>query len=350
MALGIPPFASALLVGLMIGPFAVPKHVSPSGPVSDATSDPAPTNTQVLLLTLVFQGTISDHAKAEFDAQIRTGLVHDNIEIIRAADECSDDVCMRDAALELGASHAIVITIVSGGRDFRADLRVLPVVDDRANFATNIDCPVCGVDEVGIQLAGKARAIRDWVIADGAWARLRLSGTPSHAEVYIDGERAGDLPYSGELGLGDHEIVVRAPGYHDKRIPFTAITGSVVELSVALVFERVEADATPRWKAPVGGVMTGLGAIGLVTGATFIALDGRPIASRCKDQVNIDADGDCKYQYTSTPAGLGLMLGGAALASVGVALLVIGVRHETQAGRRIGVEVGLDRLMLQVEF
>ena len=352
---------AVLLAHLAIGTLTA----GPSGEPPEPAVESEPAQLRVLLLPPVIEGTLSDQAKTELDARLREGLAHENLELIAATDACSDDLCIRDAARTAGASHAIATTIRSRGRDFHIDLRVLSLRE--ATMAASIDCPVCGVSEAGTQLIAKARAMRDWVLADGMLARVRITGVPEHAQVWIDGEQVGSLPIERELDLGTHEIVVRAEGYVDKPIPLEAIAGSTIELSVALdsvapapvVPEQPIAERapilvdTPRWRLPVGAVLTSVGVVGLATGATFLALDGHAVRSRCRDPINIDADGDCKYRYTSTPAGIALAVGGAALAGVGVTLLILDRRHRAHAtlpGRETKLVVGFDRVLLQVEF
>jgi hypothetical protein len=55
----------------------------------------------------------------------------------------------------------------------------------------------------------EARAYQ--LLGPGPW--LRVAGTPQGAEVLIDGERVGSLPYRAAISSGRHELEVRDTGY-----------------------------------------------------------------------------------------------------------------------------------------
>ena|GEM_PF-2718188 len=49
------------------------------------------------------------------------------------------------------------------------------------------------------------------LLGPGPW--LSVVGTPEGAEVLVDGQRVGELPYRGAIAVGQHEVVVREAGY-----------------------------------------------------------------------------------------------------------------------------------------
>jgi hypothetical protein len=76
-------------------------------------------------------------------------------------------------------------------------------------------------------------------------ARLRPRGTPVHvvsnvrgAQLYIDGESVGPIPYEGNLPVGQHRIEVRAPGYHSHIEQVNLIASAEArEFNIALAAE-----------------------------------------------------------------------------------------------------------------
>lgn len=322
-------------------------------PADVAAEVPVPGERVVLMLPLEVDGELSDLDRRDLVTQMHSGFEHARISVADAASpECSDDACLRAFGREMNADYVISTRISAGGRDYQVRLRTLPVSDERPATSAKIDCPVCGVAEVSDQLAAKARVMRDWILADSEPAELRIEGSPSSAVVRVDQQRVGTLPFSGRLGPGDHEITVSAPKHRSERIPLRALAGSSVELVVDLVIDEPGTDRPKSWGLPVGGTAIGLGVAAVVTGATFIGLDGRAIGSRCDDPTNLDADGDCKFIYTSMPAGVGLTVAGAVLAGVGIGLLVMDLRQRRtgRAAARVALGVGLDRTTLRVDF
>jgi hypothetical protein len=327
-----------------------------------SASPPAATEAVVLMLPLEVEGELSDQARASLLTQMRAGLEHPAISVLEsAAAECSDDACLREFGRASNADYVISTRVSAGGRNYELELRTLPVFGERSATTTKIDCAVCGIAEVSDRLAVKARVMRDWVLADTEPATLSIEGSPASAVISIDGELVGTLPFSGELRPGDHEIIVSAPKYVSRQLPHSAVGGSAMRLVVDLVpvpeiGTEPPVDGHPpakhAWRLPVSGAAIGLGVVALATGATFLALDGRPIGSKCSDPANLDAEGDCKFMYTSLPAGIGLAVGGVVLAGVGIGLLAVELRQRRtgSTAARLGVGVGLDRATLRVDF
>lgn len=72
------------------------------------------------------------------------------------------------------------------------------------------------------------------LLGAGPW--LSLVGTPEGAEVLVDGQRVGELPYRGAAAPGQHEVVVREAGYvkHAQTVSVPDDQSRRVEVKVAL--------------------------------------------------------------------------------------------------------------------
>ncbi|PRQ05380.1 PEGA domain protein [Enhygromyxa salina] len=344
------------LVALVATPSLIVGSWASATPPADEVAPEAPAagDRVVLMLPLEVEGELSEQDRRDLVTQMQAGFEHTRIVLTDSAPPtCSDDACLRAFGREMNADYVISTQISAGDRDYQVQMRALSVHGERPATRAKIDCPVCGIAEVSDQLAAKARVMRDWVLADSEAIELRIEGSPSSAIVSVDQQQVGTLPFSGHLGAGEHEVTVSAPNYISKTVPLRALSGSSVELVIDLEPEPIGGPRVDRaWRLPVAGTAIGLGVAALVTGATFLALDGRPIGSRCNDPANLDADGDCEFIYTSLPAGVGLTVGGAVLAGVGVGLLVVELkqRRTGDTAARVQFGVGLDRASLRVDF
>lgn len=72
------------------------------------------------------------------------------------------------------------------------------------------------------------------LLGPGPW--LNVVGTPEGAEVLVDGQRVGELPYRGAIAVGQHELVVREAGYvkHRESVDVPNQPSRRIERKVAL--------------------------------------------------------------------------------------------------------------------
>jgi hypothetical protein len=72
------------------------------------------------------------------------------------------------------------------------------------------------------------------LLGPGPW--LNVVGTPEGAEVLVDGQRVGELPYRGAIAVGQHEVVVREAGYvkHRESVDVPDQPSRRIERKVAL--------------------------------------------------------------------------------------------------------------------
>lgn len=48
-------------------------------------------------------------------------------------------------------------------------------------------------------------------------AQVTITSTAPHSTVLIDGREMGKSPWSGKVSVGEHEIIIKAPGYRDEK-------------------------------------------------------------------------------------------------------------------------------------
>ncbi|MBC7172616.1 MAG: PEGA domain-containing protein, partial [Polyangiaceae bacterium] len=67
-----------------------------------------------------------------------------------------------------------------------------------------------------------------------AYGRVRIVANVPSATVYIDGDRAGSIPYEGEIPAGEHEIRVSARGMKDWKEDVVVERGQLTPIRVRL--------------------------------------------------------------------------------------------------------------------
>jgi hypothetical protein len=173
------------------------------------------------------------------------------------------------------------------------------------------------------------------LLGPGPWIHVR--GAPAGASVLLDGKPVGVLPYRGALSPGDHDLEVRADGYHAKRqpivIPLEPTTTARIELELtadngkptplATVAEPPRADdylqgdpaltrdeASP-WNYVIGGIL----AAGGVALATI-----EPIQTLSKD--GDCANDECSERYAAGGETALKIGAGALIAAAGVTIMI----------------------------
>jgi PEGA domain len=187
---------------------------------------------------------------------------------------------------------------------------------------------------------------------------LNLVGTPEGAEVLIDGERAGALPYRAAIAAGKHELVVREPGYikHSQTIAIPEDESRRVEVKVALeptpvatqssaVSLGAEQSSPTRssrdssWlAAPVAMGMIGLG---LATVLSVRIATGLQCSEPCLEDRTLRAG--------PTVGGYALSV---ALVGASVTWIVLGMRSDASAGQesQLAAGIGLGQVQLTGSF
>lgn len=186
---------------------------------------------------------------------------------------------------------------------------------------------------------------------------LNVVGTPEGAEVLIDGQHLGNVPYRAAIAPGQHELIVREAGYvkHTQSITVPEDEARRMEVKVALeptpvdtppgavplVVRETSADrhADSSWlAAPVAMGMLGLG---LASVLTVRIVTGLQCSEPCLEDRSVRA--------APTIGGYALS---AALIGASVTWIVLGMQPERPANNDVLVSasVGLGRVQLSGSF
>lgn len=318
-----------------------------------AAEPPKDAQHRVLLLPIQAEGLIGAD-RDTVEERLRSGFEHPEIELLEPTklEPCSDDACMRELGREHDASHVVRVQVTADGRDYVGQIEVLNL--DRELPASTIDasCRICGVAEFNDRLAARAVAARDLIVVTPRVGRLELVGRPLDARVRVDGELRGRLPFSEELPVGRHELIVTADGHFKRVVPIETLAGVEQRLEIELAPKPI-----PEWQRTVGWTALGIGIGSLTTGTVLIGVHGQPAALRCNsdDPSVVDADGDCRWLRRTLGPGVGLTVVGIAAATTGITFIAIdATRRRAHARETSNIEVrpllGLTRIGLWIRF
>lgn len=294
------------------------------------------------VLPIEVVGKLAEHIPRALEDRLAAGLQRGEATVVTAdavrarlpAGGCAGD-CLRDAAIEAGATHLMRATITVEGRDYNIQV-VLVRADTGEQVATSSElCEICGHEELGDRIDDLAGAIRRKISAAVAPPpRLRVVARPDGSVVTVDGEVVGVTPLDVAVAAGEHDVVVHKRGFitHRRRVAF--VDGVVETIDAELGPVPVEAPAPApsrraRYAAPLGWSSIALGLGATAGGVALVALDEQPIRSDCAG-ANVDADGHCKWRYDT-------LAGGVVLTIAGVAAVVLGaivVALDRQRGKR----------------
>lgn len=312
--------ATAIALGLAPLPLVAPlAFAAPPTSDSEATAKAA-------ILPLVVEGELPDADRQTLTTELVEGLQRGSFEVITpdqvsaavGNDDCSKPGCMQKIATQTGATHIVRAVIEVVDRDYAVKIALYDA--EGAKVVTVSDgCEICGVVDVGGLIETQAATMRTKLdaLASGP-ASISIKSVPDGAEVTLDGEPFGITPLDKPIIPGDHVIRVSKEGYIAVQEKRTFVEGARETLDYEL--EKVP-NRLP--KRPWGWASLGVGIAAVGGGVAMTALHDLPykLGGACTgDQV--DADGHCKYLFNTKWYGLGLSLGGAALVTLGVAILI----------------------------
>ena len=257
------------LVAAMIPLWAGPAYAE----LMPAQQSGDPESRAVLLLPLEVAGDIESRARTMFAAALREGFDRStlafrspNDDQVETAIRCSAPACLEALGQSTSATHMIRARVDNKDRIYDIQIEAIDLRTGVIAASSREACEICGIQEVSNQLAGQAAA----------------------------------------LGQKLAEIMARRP------------TLAVVSLPQGA---RVLPEQKRQRNLRIWGAVTLASGLALAgAGVPLIVLHDRQNILRC-DSGNIDADGNCRWTYDTMDVGLGLTLSGAALATVGVALL-----------------------------
>jgi hypothetical protein len=270
----------------------------------DALAEPP----RVFVLPLEVEGAIAKPLRGELATSLTDGLTKPGLELVQSEDAATYVV-------------RVVVKAVDRDLDIRMELReregdtVLAEVDEL--------CELCGRTEAAETMTSLGLALhRRLEIALRPAPVVAVRSEPAGAMVLLDGEPLGTTPVELPVKPGKHELRITKAGYIAQTRSIDLVNGVRESMS----FELQTIPAPERRRRPVrwaiGWTALAAGAASTVTGATLLALHGRPIRSKCHGAA-VDADGTCRYVHSTRVSGAVIGAVGLGLLAAGIALVVM---------------------------
>jgi hypothetical protein len=178
-------------------------------------------------------------------------------------------------------------------------------------------CELCSLVEVEEQLAADLGSLCARLAASADTpGRVRVSAQPRRAWVRLDGHRIGHTPWAGEVAVGEHQLKVGARGHGTQARTLQVFAGiEQREHFELMALSHKRRPAWPGWSSLGIGIALG------IAGTALIAIDGQDWRGRCSGS-NVDANGNCRFAYSTLPFGIALASLGAVSIASGVGLIV----------------------------
>ncbi len=321
--------AIALLVALALPGGPARASAGPAAPPPKSAAGPTTRQEPAAaVLPLSVEGEVSDADRERLQRSLLDGLTRGAFRVIPPADvrskagiegPCSDAACLTKVAEATGASHIVGGTVTIEDRDYRVALALYDGGTGSALARTEEGCEICGIADAEELVATAAATLRTKLeaLARGP-SKLSIASEPAGAVVTIDGEIAGTTPVERELVPGKHVVRVSKEGHISVEREVTLVEG--VEEQIRFTLEKVPSRLPKR---PWGYASLVIGFAALGTGVAFTALHDRPykLGDKCSGD-NVDRRGNCRYLWDTKWYGMAGVLAGAALVTLGVAVLL----------------------------
>lgn len=303
---------------------------------ADAGPTPAP---RVVLLPPRVDPDPDGTLRAEVQAQLRLGLTRGRFDVADAPadlpDPCEGECLVRLRA-DTRADYLVRAAVAVNDRDYRLRLELTRGPQGELAAEADAACEVCGLREFAGVVADQGALLGAKIVAfTRAPPTLLVDTEPTGARVALDGVAVGLAPLELRGEPGKHRVSASLSGYTRAEREVELVPG--VRESLRLSLHR-----SPRaLRLRVGGwIAVAASPLLIGGGAALLAVKDRDFRGRCSGD-DVDAEGDCRFVYTSGPLGLTFLLSGAVLGIVGAVLLA---RTRVRAPRP---QVGLAGLHLR---
>jgi PEGA domain len=295
---------------------------------------------RAVVLAPVWKGDISDVEKITLGASLAASVAAQGYTVVeerlrdatlegdaRLAGCIGTAECKLQLAERLDAQLAVSSTVtrtLAGKRDDKGEwlisIAILPL-DVRRLGATDLRrCPSCTVAQLEPIVTSLTGAVFARERKRGR-ATLVVRSEPTGAQVTLDGANLGATELKQTVYAESHVLEVDAGGRR-ARARFDAGAGNTHLFRADLATGRMAEEGGGS-----GGMLRPLGVVGLVAGVAaagagigLLALHGKGTCSP------VPPAEQCPQRYNTLGGGLGLTIGGAALALVGAILVVVGGR------------------------
>ncbi|HET6585533.1 MAG TPA: hypothetical protein VFG69_18870, partial [Nannocystaceae bacterium] len=133
---------------------------------------------------------------------------------------------------------------------------------------------------------------------------------------------------------GPHSVSARLAGHRAQTRAIETVAG----VQQLVRFELVDDQPGRIHLRRFGWAALGLGAAAVIAGAPLVAIDERPVTTRCSGE-NVNAFGVCKYRHDTLVGGAVLIATGAAALVAGTVIAIVTRKHtrRDRARARLGL-------------
>lgn len=313
----------------------------PDGSATKPAASPGDADFKAAILPISVEGEMSDADRDRLTQELVDGLQRGNFAVVSPDEveaavansaDCDKKRCLGKIGEKTGASHVVRSVVTVNERDYDVDVQLIDPANGNVLASSKESCEICGIADAGGLISAAAATLRTKLeaLASGP-ASLDLTSEPAGAIVTIDGEVAGTTPLDMPVVPGKKVIRITADGYIAIEREVTFVEG----VSESLSFELEEVPSKLPG-ATWGWVSLGVGTAGLGAGIALTYLHGEENRRDCsRSNATRDADGDCKFLWDTKWAGAGASIAGAALLTLGVAILInSGVGKKNKANKK----------------
>ncbi len=314
----------------------------PDGGDPTASPSAAATSTDgvkaAILPLLIQEGEITDADRGALTGKLVDGLQRGSFDVVLpdavvaadpSAKDCAAQSCYTGIASATGATHVVQARVGIVDRDYTLRVELIDGKSGAVVASSDDACEICGVAEVQDMIASAAATLNTKLeaLASGP-ATLNLTANPVGAVVAMDGEVVGVAPLT-EMPVipGDHVLRISNEGYItiEREVTFVEGVSETLDFTLEQVPSRLP---SRRWGWASLGV--GIGALG--GGIAMIYLHDKPHNLECSAaNATQDANGNCKYLWDTKWQGAAASIAGAALLTLGVAILVDSSKREKKS-------------------
>ncbi len=229
--------------------------------------------------------------------------------------QCVDLECTSQLPVAVRPGLAVAVAAWKGADAAGEPLVVVTLLDASGRYPAQAQAQQDLADAAQRALF-QAQSLR--LLGPGPW--VSIAGAPNGADVIIDGERVGSLPYRGALAAGSHTLEVSAAGYtpHTEALEMPLKATHLTELELRLEKPRLHS-SQPQSSAPAASTQPSMwnyvagGA--LLAGAVGLAVHPLRNAANSGDCVGErDAAQRCSERVVFGGRSIGLTVAATALA------------------------------------
>lgn len=307
---------------------------------------------RVAALPLQVAGEMPEHARANLESKVLAELKRADAEVIgpaslpETAQGCLDSACAREVGEAASANYVLRSTVTVDGADYQVELIVLSGTTGDVVASVGDTCDTCGLAEVASTVTDLATSVRRKLDAQATEPpKVVVNSQPAGATVTLDGEVLGVTPFDVEVPAGEHDLEITLDGHVKQRQRVMFVDGVHESLSFSLQPTPSAAsegpvdtdDSAGRGMRIAGFTALGLGVASVGAGVGFLVSNGQEDTSICSG-TDVDADGDCRYTWDTTPGTIAFMAAGGALIITGAILVGLGYAKHNKARKSARLE------------